>query len=94
MSNKPRYRYVEAWGDPVEVVADGLIERGWVKVERRQDLIDLLENHQDCWAEDDYNGHCECGKWIEYGQYEMENHQAAKLDDAGLLVGDDMHENA
>ncbi len=63
-----------------------LVAGGFVAAENRDVVAALLAEHQDGWAETEHDSYCTCGKWLEYDQYELEDHQAAVLDDAGLII--------
>lgn len=65
---------------------DKLIERGWVDPEKKAEVAEILKEHEGTWAEDDYNSHCQCGKWLEHGYYEHPDHLADVLEDSGLLL--------
>jgi len=77
----------DTWGDGAEATTDAIIENGWAPAENRQPLIELLAEHQNSWAGDgDYDNHCDCGKWLEYDNYEMPDHQSSLLEDTNLLT--------
>lgn len=65
-----------------------LVTSGMVAIEDRDKATELLAEHQDGWSESEYDAYCKCGKWLEIGYYELENHQADILESAGLIVAD------
>lgn len=75
----------EHWGMPDDL-ADELIAGGYVAADNREYLAEVLGQHDECYSEGEHDGRCKCGKWIEYGQYDMPDHLSSVLEDAGLLV--------
>jgi hypothetical protein len=69
-------------------IPDMLVRAGMIAPDNRDQAAELLSEHQDGWAESEYDAYCKCGKWLEIGYYELENHQANVLDDAGLIIDD------
>ena len=63
-----------------------IIANGWAPPGKRTAITELLAEHADTEWEDDHNGHCECGKWLEYEYYDLPHHQSLLLDDSGLLT--------
>lgn len=61
---------------PDTEIPDRLTAEGFVAAESRAAVTELLAEHQDGWSETDYDSYCKCGKWLERGYYELENHQA------------------
>lgn len=72
--------------DPATEIPAMLVAAGFVSEQKRDEAAELLSQHQYGWSESDYDDYCQCGKWLEVGYYEIENHQAAVLKDAGLLL--------
>lgn len=81
----------ESWG-AIEI-ANALVEGGFAAEANYADIVELLQDHVDLWFDDDDGGdrdaRCDCGKWIELGCYDMEDHQASLLRESGLLINDD-----
>lgn len=65
-----------------------LVDQHYVLPADEQSARDLLAVHSDTYVEDDgeYDYYCQCGKWLERDQYDLPDHQAAVLEDAGLIV--------
>lgn len=78
----------ENWCLATADLADMLIGAGYVAASKHVELVDLLAQHADCYSEGEHDGRCKCGKWIEYGQYDMSDHLSSVLKDAGLLLTD------
>lgn len=77
----------EHLGEPDDL-ADELIGAGYIAADNRDRLVELLGDHNECYAEDEYDGYCQCGKWIEFGTYDMPEHLSSVLDDASLIAAD------
>lgn len=82
----PMQQLISEYWDMTDDLADELIAGGYVTAENRDQLVDLLAEHNECEADDDYDGHCKCGKWIEFGQYDIPEHLSSVLDDARLIT--------
>ncbi len=76
----------EQWFYGAETLAVGLTATDYVETEKHAELVALLAEHEDCYSEGEHDGRCKCGKWIEYGQYDMPDHLSAVLEEAGLVV--------
>lgn len=72
--------------DPVTEIPRMLVEQHFVAPENEQAARELLTMHVYGWSETEYDDYCACGKWLERDYYEMPDHQAAVLDDAGLIL--------
>lgn len=84
----PLERLLSEWTavlDPETEIPAMLVDAGLIAPENRAAVAELLVEHQYGWSESDYDSYCKCGKWLEYDQYELENHRAAVIEDAGLL---------
>lgn len=65
-----------------------LVAAGMIHHDNQNEAAELLTEHQDGWSETEYDAYCKCGKWLEIGCYDLEDHQAQVLDDAGLIIAD------
>ena len=63
-----------------------LVERGMILPGNKGQVAEVLSEHQLGWFETEYDAYCKCGKWLEIGCYDIEDHQAQVLDDEGLIV--------
>lgn len=73
---------------PETDIPEMLATAGIIAAESLTEVAELLSEHQDGWSETEYDAYCKCGKWLEIGYYELEDHQAQVLDDAGLVIKD------
>lgn len=77
--------------DPRVEIPRMLVQFQFVAPKNEQAVRELLAEHSDTYIEDpddEHNYYCQCGKWLEWNQYDLPDHQAVVLDDAGLLLGD------
>ncbi|OHU47597.1 hypothetical protein BKG82_24825 [Mycobacteroides chelonae] len=71
-----------------ELVRD-MISHGYTPAAKQDDLLLELNNHWGMYAEDgssEYDYYCDCGKWLEYDQYDWEDHVSSTLSDLGLVT--------
>jgi len=68
--------------------ADSIIRQGWATESSRAEIVELLTAHwyfsgSSLYVEWDY--YCQCGKWLEWDNYELPNHQSSLLRDTDFL---------
>lgn len=62
-------------------LAQTLVDEGYVLPEHHDVVNRELSKHSNVYPEDEYNSHCECGKWLEIGYYEWPDHVGDVLDE-------------
>ena len=73
------------WGCDDDL-AEALIDAGYIGADEFDALMEVLGQHTDYEADDEYDGRCVCGKWLEFGTYDMPDHLSAVLRDEGLIL--------